>query len=323
MRRGKTRTLVIARDAVPTQKTPREERIIIVGQPHKRPYGVRVRLHVQSSAAFGFVDEVSVPLGSGAFLTIGPGRGPAPWEGGRKYLVTLVGFPTAASAENAGRRLVQGLLWMAVSTGVPLRLEYLSYEPASVFDRTASVGATAEGYGEVGFAPAIVFAELQDGYDRLPQPDEKLLLSMEIFCAARLEASQRAVFLTLVSSLEPLAREADLGPEVAAFVKDARKMLGTAKKIDPNVRASLEGRLLQLRTESIRQALRRLVRTVLPESPDAEQIVDEAYDLRSQLIHNGVPTDLDIDLGRESDVMATIVRRIYSKMLGRKLARDG
>ncbi len=308
---------------MPVQKSPKEERSIIVGQPHKRPYGVRVRLHVQSSAAFGFVDDVSVPVSSGAFLTIGPGRGPAPWEGGKKYLVTLVGFPTAASAENSGRRLVQGLLWMAVSTGVPLRLEYLSYEPASVFDRTASTGATMEAYAEAGFSPAIVFGELQDAYDRLPQPDEKLLLSMEIFCAARLETSQRAVFLALVSSLEPLAREVDLGPEVAAFVEGARRLLNQATNIEPKAKASLEGRLLQLRSESIRQALRRLVRTALPEMPEAEQVVDDAYDLRSQLIHNGVPADLDIDMGRESDAISSIARRIYSKMLGRKLARDG
>lgn len=307
---------------MPVQKLPREERSIIVGQPHKRPYGVRVRLHAQSSGVFGYVEDVSVPVGSGAFLTIGPGRGSAPWEGGKRYIVTLVGFPTALTAENSGRRLVQSLLWMAVSTSSPLRLEYLSYEPASIFDRTASTGATMEAYADTGFSPAIVFGELQDAYDQLPQPDEKLLLSMEIFCAARLETSQRAVFLALVSSLEPLAREANLGSEVAAFVKDARKLL-LATSIEPRVRASLEGRLLQLKSESIRQALRRLVRETLPEAPEAEQIVEDAYGLRSQLVHNGVPDDLDIDFGRESDAISSIARRIYSKMLGRKLARDG
>ena len=57
--------------------------------------------------------------------------------------------------------------------------------------------------------------------------------------------------------------------------------------------------------------------------PEAEETVDEAYALRSQLIHNGVPSDLDIDLGRESEVVSNIIRKIYSKMLSRKLARDG
>ena len=65
-------------------KSPQDERAVILAQPHKRPYGVRVRIHVHSSAALGFVDEVCVPLGTGAFLSIGPGRGPAPWEGGQE-----------------------------------------------------------------------------------------------------------------------------------------------------------------------------------------------------------------------------------------------
>lgn len=302
-------------------KSPQDERAVILGQLNKRPYGVRVRIHVQSSGALGFVDEVCVPLGTGAFLSIGPAKA-APWEGGKKFLVTLVGYPTAASAEASGRRLVQALLWMAISTGAPLRLEYLSYEPASVFDRTASSGVTMEAYAEGGFSPVVVFGELQDAFNLLPAPDEKILLSMEIFCAARLETSQRAVFLALVSSLEPLAREEDLGPEVHSFVDSVKQLLRSSENIPPLVRASLEGRLLQLKSESIRQALRRLVRTVLPEMPEAEETVDGAYALRSQLIHNGVPSDLDIDLGRESEVVSNTIRKIYSKLLSRKLARD-
>jgi predicted lipoprotein len=107
---------------------------------------------------------------------------------------------------------------MAVSIDVPLKLEYLTYEPASVFERERSPGATLIAYGEVSSAPTVVFAELHNAYALLAEPDEKLLLSMEIFCAARLEASQRATFLALVSALEPLAQEASLGPAATAFV---------------------------------------------------------------------------------------------------------
>lgn len=306
---------------MPVRKSPQDERAIILGQPHKRPYGIRVRIHLQTSGALGFVEEVSVPLATGAFLSIAPRRG-APWEGGKKFVVTLVGFPTAAAAEASGRRLVQALLWMAVSTGAPLRFEYLSYEPASVFDRTVSSGDTMEAYGDSGFSPTIVFGELQDAFGSLPDPDEKLLLSMEIFSAARLETSQRAVFLAIVSSLEPLAREAELGPEVQTFITQCQELLKTYESIPQPVRTSLEGRLLQLKSESIRQALRRLVRTVLPEMPDAETLIDEAYALRSQLIHNGVPRDLDIDLGREAEAISNVLRKIYSKLLQRKLIRD-
>ena len=123
-------------------KNPSHERQVIVCQPKKRPYGTRARIHVQTSGTLGDAEEVCVPLSSGAFLTIEPTH-KAPWEGGKKYVVTLEGFATAAAAEAAGRRLVQALLWMAVSTDAPLKLEYLTYEPASVFERRGHLAQRA------------------------------------------------------------------------------------------------------------------------------------------------------------------------------------
>ena len=302
-------------------KNPSHERQVIICQPKKRPYGARARIHVQTSGTLGDAEEVCVPLSSGAFLTIEPTH-KAPWEGGKKYVVTLEGFATAAAAEAAGRRLVQALLWMAVSTDAPLKLEYLTYEPASVFERERSSGATCIAYGEVSFAPTVVFAELHDAYAFLAEPDEKLLLSMEIFCAARLESSQRATFLALVSALEPLAQEASLGPAAAAFVDLCVQPLRSDTNIPSELKASLEGRLRQLRQESIRQALQRMIRDELPNEPEASRVIDDAYDLRSQLIHRGVPADLDADLERESQVVSRTVRALYASLLNRPLARS-
>ena len=300
------------------QKTPKEERAVILSQPAKRPYGVRVRIHLRTAGSIGNVEDVCVSLNTGAFLSIAP-KSTAPWEGGKKYVVTLEGFPTPASAEAAGRRLVQALLWMAVSVDAPLRLEYLGYEPASVFERNRSSGLTVEAYGESGYSPNIVLGELQEAYAQLTEPNEKLLLSMEIFCAARLESSQRAVFLALVSALEPLAQEAPLGEAVNQFVAECANQIKHST-IPQELRASLESRLHQLRQESIRQALKRLARETLPNQPEAPSAVDEAYALRSQLIHSGVPADLDIDLERESQSISAIIRDIYANILKRSLA---
>lgn len=307
---------------MPKAKNASHERQVILGQPDKRPYGARVRIHLQTAGALGGAEEVCVPLPSGAFLVVEPTH-KAPWEGGKKYVVTLEGFATAAAAEAAGRRLVQALLWMAVSTDAPLKLEYLTYEPASVFERARSSGATCVAYGEVSFAPMIVLAELHDAYTLLAEPDEKPLLSMEIFCSARLESSQRATFLALVSALEPLAKEASLGPAVAAFVDQCVQQLRANADIQPELKSSLDGRLLQLRQESIRQALRRLARTALPNQPEAPQLIDDAYALRSQLVHNGVPADLDTDLERESQAVSRTIRALYSSLLMRPLVRGG
>lgn len=307
---------------MPKSKDASHERQVILGQPNKRPYGARVRIHLQTAGALGDAEEVCVPLPSGAFITVEPTH-KAPWEGGKKYVVTLQGFATAAAAEAAGRRLVQALLWMAVSTDAPLRLEYLTYEPASVFTRQQSSGDTCIAYSEVSFSAGVVFAELHDAYALLQEPDEKLLLSMEIFCAARLESSQRATFLALVSALEPLAREAPLGQAVAAFVDQCVLQLRGNADVQPELKASLEGRLLQLRQESIRQALRRLAQSTLPNQPDAPRLIDDAYGLRSQLIHSGVPADLDIDLERESQAVSRTIRALYASLLNRSLARGG
>lgn len=301
-------------------KTSREERAVILDQPTKRPYGVKVRIHLKTSGSIGNVEDVCVSLNTGAFLSIVPTR-TAPWEGSKKYLVTLEGFPTAVSAEAAGRRLVQALLWMAVSVDAPLRLEYLSYEPASVFERNQFSGDTCEAYGEVGYAPNVVLGELQEAYALLKAPDEKLLLSMEIFCAARLESSQRAVFLALVSALEPLAQEAPLGEAVNKFVGECANLLRDSANIPSELRASLAGRLNQLRQESIRQALKRLVCETLPNQPEVSAAVDEAYALRSQLIHSGIPADLDIDLERETRSISAIIRDIYASLFSRALVR--
>ena len=206
------------------------ERRVITGHPSKRPYGARVRIHLQTSGALGGAEEVCISLPSGSFLTVEPTH-KAPWEGGKKYVVTHEAFATAAAAEAAGRRLVQSLLWMAVSTNAPLKLEYLTYEPASVFERERSSGDSCVSYGEVSFNPMLVLAELHDAYALLPDPDENLLFSMEIFCSARLESSQRATFLALVSALEPLAREASLGPAVEAFVERCKQQLRADQEI--------------------------------------------------------------------------------------------
>jgi hypothetical protein len=303
-------------------KTPKEERAIIFSQPNKRPYGVKVFLHVKSAGTFGFVEKACVSLHTGAFLTIMPAQ-TAPLEGGKKFVVFIEGFPTAAAAEAAGRRLVQALLWMAVSLDANLRLEYSSYEPAAVFERKrAGGGLSFNCYLEVGNAPNTVFGEIQDAYQALPEPNERMLLSMEIFCMAALEGSQRSIFLTCVSALEPLAKAEPLGLDVNAFVEECINRLETDESsILPDIKNSLKRRLEFLRQESIRQALLRLTREALPNHHDAPKIIDEAYDLRSRIIHNGMPPDLDIDLEFETRRVSNIIRELYASLLNRSVIK--
>ena len=161
----------------------------------------------------------------------------------------------------------------------------------------------------------MVLQQLVAGFSA-PIADAQTLLSMEIFASSSLEASDRAAFLTAVSALEPLAEDQALGPAVDGFVEICVSSLRATTAIDEQQRASLEGRLNQLRHESIRQALRRFIATKLYDDPGAAETADSAYGLRSELIHNGRLADYDIDLAAETGKISRLLRLIYSRSLG-------
>jgi hypothetical protein len=144
---------------------------------------------------------------------------------------------------------------------------------------------------------------------------------MEIFCASKLEGSERAKFLSVVSSLEPLAVVQSLGDTVTAFIKDCAERLDSRPEIPQEVKTSVKGRLLNLREESIRQALLRLTRETLRDDRDAPDLVDRAYSLRSEIIHAGLPADLDVDLERESRTISALIKRIYDSLLKTELTQ--
>jgi hypothetical protein len=61
---------------------------------------------------------------------------------------------------------------------------------------------------------------------------------------------------------------------------------------------------------------------ILPERPDATDVIDQAYALRSALIHDGRPADLDVDLGRGTATVSELLREIYARLLGRRLLKS-
>jgi len=262
------------------------------------------------------MERVAILLDSGTVASLAPARQTS-WEGGRRFEFRLEGFATAAAAEAQGRQLSQAILWMAISLNYGLRLSYRTQEPAAVFERLRSSGASVWGEGSVFWNPQVVLQQLIAGF-AAPIPDTQTLLSMEIFASSSLEASDRAAFLTAVSALEPLAEEKALGQAVDAFVDGCLLSLRAAPSIDQH-RASLEGRLNQLRRESIRQALRHFISTRLPDHPTAPDVADSAYGLRSELIHNGRLSDYDVDLAAETREISNLLRLIYARSLALSL----
>lgn len=280
----------------------------------KRPYGAKLTFQVLDPAHIGDLEYVSVLIASGAVATIQPARSNS-WEGKSNFQVSLDGFDTAAKAEAEGQRLAQTLLIVAISLNFGLRLMYNGRLPAVVYQRFQSRGDSVWVEGVAGRRASTVLDELLSAYP-LPLMDNKLILSMELYCAALLEMNEHARFVSAVSALEPLVEQESLGGHVGSFVKAMLINLENVGDIDPSLRDSLRGRILQLRCESIRQALFRLSGTWFPGRAELRSQIDDAYRLRSELLHRGALSDPDTDLTVATGNVMTILRMIFKKASG-------
>lgn len=166
--------------------------------------------------------------------------------------------------------------------------------------------------GVIGTPGTLVLEELVASFE-VSLLDPTLTLSMELYCSALLETNERARFVTVVSALEPLAKQEALGEGVAAFVDSTVAKLNAALDIESNLRASLRGRVDQLRSESVRQALFRMADSWFPGRAEQRKQIDHAYGVRSELLHNGFLSDFDSDLSEETNKIATILRSIYAQ----------
>ncbi len=297
-----------------SRKPPAEERRLVLARDQRRKYGARITFQVQRPEHIGGLENVTFLVDDGTLATIAPGR-IISWEGGNRYHIEVVGFPTAGEAEEAGMRTAQSLLLTAVSLNFGLRLNYHSHKPPTVFDRTVSRGVSGWAEGFTFWPQEVVLRELTQTL-ALPLRDRRLLLSMELFVAAALESNDRAKFVMAVSAIEPLATQQELGPEVAAIINDLAERLAAESSISNELRSSLRSRLLQLKRESIRQAMKRLCGTWLPNDPEAWRGLDRAYALRSELLHEGRPNDLDVFLSEETRAVSALLRRIYQHASG-------
>jgi hypothetical protein len=299
-----------------SRKPTTVERKLILAKDHRRKYGVRLTFQVQRAAHIGELERVTLLPPDGSVVTILPDDAfDFEVEGGKSYDLTVEGFSTASDAEAAGMQMAQALLLCAVSLDFGLRLSYRSHEPPTVFDRTLSAGMFGLATGYTNWPQDVVLSELWRAIET-PLRDRRLLLSVELFASAALESNDRARFVMTVSALEPLAIQDALGPEVSDVVDSLAFELSTNASIPAELKDSLKGRLLQLKRESVRQALKRHCRRWFPDDHDAWKNLDHAYGLRSQLLHEGRPSDLDILLAEQTRTVSSYLRAIYEKEFG-------
>lgn len=301
-----------------TQDREQTERGIILTLLHKRPYGISLRCHFQTSGDLGNlgkVEEESLDLASGAVLTVRP-MDTEPWDGGVSRQISVVGFPTATAAEAAGQRLTQAMLALAIGLAVPLKLVYETHEPVRVFDRTRGPSMSATAFGEVTKSRDRILAYLRDTLSQPQEPlDPAVLLSMELFCAAPFQASVTATFYAMVSALEPLADTGSKNSATVAFLKQCVAEMEQNETIPADDKNALRGSFVHMEQESVGQSLRRLVKRVLPDDPDAPKFVSTVYGWRSQLTHKGRLDDPDVELRTEVQRLSQWMRRLYGRLL--------
>lgn len=289
------------------------ERQVISMSPKRRPYGVKLSLLLESSTKFNIDGECSLLISNDYQLRISPSKSKDRnfsidnqcWD------VAIEAFATAGEAEQVGLKVSMGFLWAALSGRYSLRLLYNTPLPCSVYDRTKSSGIISTGYAS--FIHGRNINHLIEPLNRIISSknavDQKLLVALELLASAKLETTERSRFVGIVSSIEPLAQQQKYQNEelerlICLFQKELE-----SSSLEKELKIVVKNRIDLLRMESISMAIRRLVRELIPDDPDALSIIEEAYGIRSRILHDGA-TDADIELkGREAEA---IVRKIFS-----------
>jgi hypothetical protein len=210
------------------------------------------------------------------------------------------------------------VLWFAAFKRVTIGFRKRTGEyPFAIRDRTQSTGISIEGEGRYFYqvAPQELASIAEQAYAADVDVPRSILLSMEFFAAAGLEATGRAQFISLMTALEALAEQRDYGDEIGGIFVDLAQQLESDPLLqEPDnkpLRASLSGRIRQLRKESVRQAILRTVREHV-DDPEAMKFIDHAYDLRSKMLHEGYQIR---ELPELSSGLRNILIQMYSSVL--------
>lgn len=303
------------------RKKKPEPRHRISDSPNLCPYGAKVRIILDEGYKLGFNGEACLLVDDKSIVRILPSQDESQLKRQtlQKLDVYLEGFATAGEAEQKGLKLSLALLWAAVSRKHSIRLDYHTPQPCMVYDRTQHSGSvcTISASLSVVMDSSRMVELVNQVFSANIEVDKKLLISMELFASARLETTERARFVGLVSSLEPLAQsKAYEHPELKDLVDNFVDQLNKTTSLPENIKSSVKGRIDGLKKESISQAIKRLVEEHFPGNPGTVSTVMEAYHIRSQILHEGT---FDADLVQKSNEMEGIIRQIYSRILNLEL----
>lgn len=293
------------------------EKEMIANHVNRRPYGAKLSLFLEPSTKFSMNGECSLLISPEIIirLTLTDKTSIEQNTKQQQWDIYVEGFATAGEAEQAGLKVALGFLWAAVSGRYSARLIYNTPLPCSVYDRTQSnIGIRLS--GGVSFTITKNINHIVDPINQIftseVRIDQKLLLATELFASARLETTERSKFVGLISSLEPLAtQEKYEGEEIEKLIKKFKNDLKTSN-LDDSLKNSLRGRIDQLKIESVSRAIRRMIQDTFPDDVDLLELIEDAYNLRSKILHEG---STDADLNEKSIAVEDAVRKIFEALI--------
>lgn len=292
------------------------EKNMINDSVSRRPYGAKLSAMLDESARIMLDGEISLLTNTAYIVKMRPRQ----LEhddykcGVRECDIFVEGFATAGEAERIGLEITFGILWGAISEKYSVRLQYQTPLPCVVYDRNRPGSTFSTGIVTViiGMPPANVAGAINEALTSQERNNKKLLLAMELFSSARQELTERSRFISLVSSLEPLADQQSYDIEVSNMLNQFTDQIKTMN-LPSHIEASLIGRIEGLSTESVIGAISRLIRETLPGDTDAVEIIENAYNLRSRILHDGTT---DADLNQKSQKVEAIIRKVIAAKAG-------
>ena len=308
------------------------------------PYLVRVLITIGSNAELIGEDNLRLPFAGNYILTAFKDD-PTPTEQAnffKRITVDLESFSSLEDANKAGNLLVSSLLWTAVSKRVTIGVKKYKDFPFAVLDRNElpKIKSQAELISFYNISSEEIYSLAEKVYLTEKVLPNNVITSMELYASARLESTEMARFITLITAVEALAEQREYSEALkklfdgfASSLKDSElfKKEGTsplfAKEDNPlsfeekeSIKSSLVGRINgknSLYQESVRQAIKRTVKKYTQERDNVD-FVDKAYRQRSDILHNGIiPSELSILTTR----LENIIRKIYSSILDLSLDR--
>lgn len=289
----------------------------IANKPSVYPWGVKVDFMINSKGGFSDLngDNLSLLWHQDLILTLESRKiDPRFSDAGAKgYRLTASATDSASEAEAIGLKLAYSLLQFCIDKGWGVSLSWPdSPYPCRVIDRERGAGLSFQAFSQA-LCPVKIsefVGDLETSFSTHNDIPYSLLLSMELFASSHFENNQRSKLIMIVSALEALARQKDLSDELSEVISELTLVIKDTDIKDESLKRSLIGQVKNFKRESIRRALKRLLQehTI---SQDDQRFVDEAYQIRSSIVHEGkrVPEISTINIKLER-----ILREVYSRL---------